>query len=225
MKRTIKTIILSLFVICICFTLCSCAALDEARLNHAFYKDDDTSTITFRNKSYKALPNCEDFSPEWENLAYVTEKDVPVLVRSMFGDILYFSDDLKFLNVYGVKYCAEDLYEKYREKFTNYSLDFYCMEYSYYDKTGYCSTTILLSEDQIKAINNAIKNSQQSNQQIPSYEYDYVDIFACDETMEFKRYLGQLIKYYDKFYISDGNTYKMIATEDEMYFSATFYKD
>ena len=96
MKKYIKLISAVLLTVVICGGLCSCKQLDEMRDNRAIYGKTE-ETLYFRKAEYKLLPQCDDLYIEDENLGYVTEKDVPILLSDMIGKTVWFDDEALFI--------------------------------------------------------------------------------------------------------------------------------
>lgn len=164
MKRIIRIIAAVMCIALLGVTLCSCQQLDDKKRNHAVYTDDSKETIEFRGNAYKrlTLPSetisataFYDYIPE---SAYVTTKDVPVLLSSMFGEPIIFdtkSDDPVIIqcynespittensyylnsisNYYGYQfdakkcYVREDFYDELKEELKDGNLE----HYFYYD--------------------------------------------------------------------------------------------
>ena len=90
MKKVIRIITAALCAAMIGATLCSCRYLDEKKENNAVFTDDSKEYIEFRDHTYKRieLPSGLTAMVDYDfgvEPAYVTEKDVPVLLNSMYG--------------------------------------------------------------------------------------------------------------------------------------------
>lgn len=216
MKKHLKYIAFALLIVTVCISLCSCKQLDAARSEHAWYSPTDDGFIYFRENTYKPLPECDDFSPVCEFNGYVTEHDVPVLVKEMYGDYFSYSEDLKFLNTYGTTYCVEDIYDEYCEKIKSYKLDNYCIEKMNYDEETHKMSyeTVILSEKAKNALNDILNNSEPIDENIS--EYYSTSILLCDKIGEFQKYIAR--------FVSSGNGL-YITTEGKDYQSVTYKVD
>ncbi len=201
MKRYIRLIAGVLLTVMLCLSFCSCAYIDEERLYHAKWTDDAKNVISFRGNDYIKLPYCEDLNfidSGEEEMSFVTENDVPLLLSSLYGDCVTVSKDGEFLSVetwsfladeytFGI-YCRADLYNELLTAIETYKLDRYCVHEpkEYYDEDGYYhyeSSYRLLSEKTTECIKTAISNGGVVTDSI---RWDYgADIFLCDQSLRF----------------------------------------
>lgn len=89
MKKVLRLTSLVLTLLMLIFTFCGCTAIDEARKNHGIWKDADKTVIELGGKEYKLLPECQYLNPSVANdydCVSVTEKDVPLLCKEIFGE-------------------------------------------------------------------------------------------------------------------------------------------
>jgi len=100
MKKVLRPIAAVMCIVMLAVTLCSCQYIDDARSKHAVYTDDKKSTLIFRDKEYKKV-NIKNSNTTFimnESIfedCYATNSDVPVLLRSMYGDDMYLSEALE----------------------------------------------------------------------------------------------------------------------------------
>ena len=216
MKRTIKSIAVFLAVITLCLSFCSCAKLEEAKENQAFFSQSEDGIIYFREKAYKPLPECDDFNIRATYNAMVTEHNVPVLLKNFYGKFFYYSEDLKFLEVGGTKYCLKELYDEYYNKIQSYQLDNYCVEDYYYDRER--NRTVyefyVLDKNAKNALDDMLNNFETAK---PLGNEIYSrSILICDENAEFTRFYARLVSTTDGIYIAlDDKSY------DAVYYKAT----
>ncbi len=95
MKKVIRIIAVAICITLLGVTLCSCQYLDDKKDNHAIYCDDSKTSFTFRGYTYKKISSPSNMSfiepkTDFTN-AYVTEKDVPVLLSESYGNTMAFS--------------------------------------------------------------------------------------------------------------------------------------
>ena len=110
MKKTLRLAALVLTLLMLIFTFCGCDAIDEARKNHGIWKVADKTVIELGGKEYKLLRECQYLNPSVANdydYVSVTEKDVPLLCKEIFGEQFLRSDDGIFL--------VSDLYDIYTD--------------------------------------------------------------------------------------------------------------
>lgn len=91
MKKSLKIIALTLTVIMVSVSLCSCRALDEAKANRGIYSGDHLE-LEFKGETYRFLaPGKFTFIREsldgWTNYR-ATEPEVPVLLAGWYGDMI-----------------------------------------------------------------------------------------------------------------------------------------
>lgn len=158
MKKSFKLIALTLVIVMVSISLCSCRALDEAKANTAIYTDSDKTAVLFRDAIYKYLDTGEYdfiFYRDADPFTYhVIERDVPVLLRAWYGAVMGMSKDGVVLgcndasnskiaeayydsvsnqNVeYGWRtkfYVREDKYDEIKETVEQEKLDHYYLEY------------------------------------------------------------------------------------------------
>ena len=209
MKKYIKIIALSLCLAVFGVFLGGCSYIDEMRADHAILSDDKT-TITFRGDTYKLLPKTDKelyIAYNFENIyfydapVYVTESDVPVLLKEFFhlsgsydqnNDAFCLYDlDIDVINLDNNKYyCNERDYDRYVEALECDSLDYIGFEFETWDiDTDYHlmlePTTRELSDEIINFVKNPDKMTKELYDKINSdynYESLYCNLFKCDET-------------------------------------------
>ncbi len=214
MKKTIRFIALMLVIVTVCLSFCSCAELDEAKANQAFFSQNDDGIIYFREKEYKQLPYCEDLYIRSTFSGRVTDYDVPVLIKEWYGNVFFYSDDLKFIELHGEKYCLKELYDEYYNKILSYKLDNYCIEDYYYDEEKHemFFEYIVLDAKAKQALDDILNNFEPAKPL--GNEVLSKSVLICDEKAEFVRYHARLVKTTDGFYI---------AIDDKGY-EASYYK-
>ena len=176
MKKAIRIAAL-LTVICICFSMSGCIALDKMRASRATSGEGD-SIILQDGTVYELLPECEDLSPymgETESL-YIVEEDVPLLLISTMGRIATKSEDGRFVSTYLGEgkgyYCRSDIYfSVFQRIYSEFTPDLYC--YSYWDAESFTDKLYTLTPEQVAALE--LVCSTQEPQKLPAtvrLEYD-----------------------------------------------------
>ena len=193
MKKYIKLISAVLLTVVICGGLCSCKQLDEMRDNRAIYGKTE-ETLYFRKAEYKLLPQCDDLYIEDENLGYVTEKDVPILLSDMIGKPVFFDDKALFITAerypYGSEvWCRADIYEETVQKIENYELDSLCYwnpDFSYhYDESLMEKRYIVVPSTVAEIIRSAFAGEGIKIESMGKYEITYTTFQNCDKTTTF----------------------------------------
>lgn len=176
MKKAIRIAAL-LTVICICFSMSGCMALDKLRASRATRGEED-SIILRDGTVYKLLPECEDLSPymgETESV-YIVEEDVPLLLISTMGRAATKSEDGRFVSTYLGEgkgyYCRSDIYfSVFQRIYSEFTPDLYC--YSYWDSESSTNKLYTLTPEQVAALE--LVCSTQEPQKLPAtvrLEYD-----------------------------------------------------
>lgn len=232
MKRVIKASALLLIIALLTVSLCSCGSLETAKANQAFYLDNNfKSEIILRDTIYRKiyLGNLSFIDAGnyglRENGCYVTEKGVPVLLSSWYGDLYSISNDESVINVFGEYYVREDRYEAVKEAADSAVLDHYYISYypdSYYSgryddiaSKHYDTDTvsnIILDQDVTDAINKALATVNSDKVQLTQdqlYSVEALMIERCDKDMIVTTFDNSLVLLRDgeSFYVSGGNDY------------------
>jgi hypothetical protein len=232
MKRVIKASALLLIIALLTVSLCSCGSLETAKANQAFYLDNNfKSEIILRDTIYRKiyLGNLSFIDAGnyglRENGCYVTEKGVPVLLSSWYGDRYSINKDESVLSIYGEYYVREDKYEAVKDAADSAVLDHYYISYypdSYYSgryddiaSKRYDTDTvsnILLEQDVTDAINKALATGDSDKVQLTQdqlYTVEALKIERCDKDMMVTMYDNNLVLLRDgeSFYVSGDNDY------------------
>ncbi len=232
MKRVIKASALLLIIALLTVSLCSCGSLETAKANQAFYLDNNfKSEIILRDTIYRKiyLGNLSFIDAGnyglRENGCYVTEKGVPVLLSSWYGDLYSISNDESVINVFGEYYVREDKYEAVKEAVDSAVLDHYYISYypdSYYSgryddiaSKHYDTDTvsnIILDQDVTDAINKALATDDSDKRQLTQdqlYSVEALMIERCDKDMIVTTFDNNLVLLRDgeSFYVSGDNDY------------------
>lgn len=152
-----KIIAITLLAILSVTTLCACKELDAKRYGHGTYVDDSYEEIRFHGNTYLRIPNGQElidavYSEENKDIILlnhytsqvdITKKDVPVMLKRMFGNRLnaYFGeyDEPVMLSLYNYDdtssyghmsyYCREDLMDEVVQSFVDMKIDSYYFSY------------------------------------------------------------------------------------------------
>ena len=230
MKKVFQISALLLIIALLTVSLCSCRSLETAKANQAFYLDNNVkSEIILRDTIYRKiyLGNLSFIDAGnyglRENGCYVTEKGVPVLLSSWYGDLYSISNDESVINVFGEYYVREDKYEAVKEAADSAVLDHYYISYypdSYYSgryddiaSKHYDTDTvsnIILDQDVTDAINKALATDDSDKRQLTQdqlYSVEALMIERCDKDMIVTTFDNDLVLLRDgeSFYVSGGN--------------------
>ena len=134
MKKSMRFIALALAFLIACFAFCGCDFIEEARKEHAVWKNNEKTLIELNGKEYKLLPECDFLNPVCDYYNYtVTDSDVPLLLAEMYGEYVSVSEDKNFIIVDGTEeleptssyyepakiYCAVEYYDKVKKQIEN----------------------------------------------------------------------------------------------------------
>ncbi|MBQ9680000.1 MAG: hypothetical protein IJV48_04895 [Ruminococcus sp.] len=231
MKKTVKLLALMTVIAVVALSLCSCRSMDETIANQAFYTDSTKTEFTLRGKLYRKMDigrlsfiDAGNY-PSQNNGCYITEKDVPALLSSWYGDWYFINDDETVVYVYGDNYVREDKYEAVKEVADSAVLDHYYISYypNLYHSAPYESieadywdtdtvSNILLDQDVTDAINNALKTAESDKVQLSDERLQSVDammIERCDKDMIVTTYDSDVVLLRDgeKCYVSNDGSY------------------
>ena len=234
MKRFFRLTALAVACILLALSLCSCRYIDEQREAQAFYNEDKTE-IEFDGAVYKQMNIGSRYHPIMDVDGYyydrpsyrVTEKDVPVLLSSVYGNSLYVNDRKTtleasatynmFVDAYDWEptyFFREDIYDKVKQILVDGDMDHYYFDYYHYptnsDDDSYKHVTELLDDELTAAFNKAISVPREEKigyQSLPS-DTDILIINACDADMliEYSDHQYYIIRDGADFYAWDGNT-------------------
>lgn len=197
MKKNAKRIFALLLVLMQLVLLCGCNALDEMRQNQAFLNED--GDILWNGGIYKVLPASEYFAPEcdYNTIVNVTEKDVPVLLSSMFSKSRYYpSDDGRFLEAHDYiekgYYCEASIYDAISARIQKpFVPEIVCYSYDVYQEDAYDYETkyYTLTQEQVDAIKLVVKNTVPTTMQDGMYldSQWQLRLEECSKDMLFRR--------------------------------------
>ncbi len=164
MKRMTRIIAALMCIALLGMILCSCQQLDDKKRNHAVYTDDSKETIEFRGNNYKrlTLPS-ESIVPvtPYDYIgatAYVTTKDVPVLLSSVFGEEI----------AYDIKSDEPVVIQCYKESSIETNNNFLVNSTSVYGYQ-YDNEKCYVREDHFDELNEELKDGNLDHY----YYYDY----------------------------------------------------
>lgn len=191
MNKTLKRISALVLAAASCLVLCSCN-IKEMKEAWAFYSENE-GEIIWGGQVYKSLDRQylpEGFEMRTEGVCYITEKDVPVLLSTVFGDGAVYNHNKTMVRGSGVKsscYAREDVFDYVNTLFENHHyIDRYCVEV-HNEFTSKISFE-LVEERYISAIYGIVSNDdlvieEQSGERTIN---DYTHIYLCDPEMIFQ---------------------------------------
>lgn len=231
MKKVFKISALLLVIFLLTVSLCSCRSLETAKTNQAFYRDNFRSEVILRDNIYQKIHlgnlsfiDTGNYGLQ-DNGCFVTEKDVPVLLSSWYGERYSISKDESVLSIYGEYYVREDRYEAVKDAADSAVLDHYYISYypdSYYSgryddiaSKRYDTDTvsnILLEQDVTDAINKTLATVNSDKVQLTQdqlYSVEALMIERCDKDMIVTTSDNNLVLLRDgeSFYVSGDNDY------------------
>lgn len=200
MKKTIKILMSILLLALLSVSLVGCKQLDDLKRNHGVYLDASKEEIELRGHVYEKVAERvlrtstegETYliADEWSMV--VTEKDVPVLLASSYGETIRYNsreeEDPVILSVYDgrelgsveVFYCRSDYLETLKAKRKSVVLDHF-----YYTKMMY-------SEAEDKMVNKKKMVSEEATEVIKktlTRPYDpSIDLDAQTAYLDFSEY-------------------------------------
>lgn len=165
MKKTFKITALLLAITLLAVSLCSCQALDEARTNHAVFTDKEYTAIEFKGHTYRLMDSSEKYDfiiANYYTDCYVTDKDVPVLLKGMFGQPISFNGNETVIEVDidSAKATADEVF------FDSYDMMNYNPHMTY-------NTNYYVREDVYDAVKASIKNAKLDHYYIEFYPYEF----------------------------------------------------
>lgn len=234
MKKILRLTALVLTLLMLIFTFCGCDAIDEARKNHGFWQDADKTVIELGGKEYKLLPECQYLNPSVDNsydYVSVTDKDVPLLCKEIFGEDFLRSDDGLFLvsgfygDIDGVKtlnYCVSDRYDEIVGRINGkIEMNRFC--YTYYnhdDDYNYNAQVYYLSDEETNAVNRVLQSEEIS---VLGECDDYIDIYRCSKDGLFTEYCLDIMLFEEKMcirvqtdFLGSEKVDKYYAVSDEL---------
>ncbi|MBR2696441.1 MAG: hypothetical protein IKE48_02930, partial [Parasporobacterium sp.] len=215
MKKQIKAILLAGILAVSVLSLCSCKQLDEAKNNHGIYLDSGKITVGFRGETYTRIETglenkhyydsdeaVAGFIQRDTNGVYLTEKNIPVLLKDVYGDrVDYFAGDEVspvILSVYGYDedkgsyqtyYCRDDKAEEIKDVLKNKKLDQFFFSYGGWDEylDNFETITVVLDPQMTDAIHESLdrrfdpETDYKDFWDIPNTDRNYLVVEACDK--------------------------------------------
>jgi len=184
MKKTIKKLLVIALAVGMCFVLCSCDFIREMRKSWAYYTDETKEKIIFHDKIYLPIDDerLEEYFIKTDNLGSVSQKDVPLLLSSVFGDEMWYNSNKTIIEAVRQDseneiYCREDYVDELMAFLDNPVMDRYCFDAIDFETLEF--ETKVLSEDAVKLINDIILTGKPYED---NYDYDDINyIVMLDE--------------------------------------------
>ena len=218
MKKAIRITAL-LTVICICFSMSGCMALDKLRASRAIMGPEDTIVLQ-DGTVYKLLPECKELSPDMGNVEtiYIVDEEVPLLFVFFLGIVTEKSEDGRFLSKYsGMKneyYCRSDIYYSvFQRIYSSFTPELYC--YRYYDPKSFSDKLYTLTPEQAAVVERVY--TTQAPEKLPSsarLEYDYrIDLIMCSSDYLFATDTVDICELNGMYYLFYDNTIYSVPEE------------
>lgn len=195
MKKTLKIFLVISLMLSLVFCLCSCIDLDAIRQTRISYSDENQTEVEFLGKTYKQLDKRIGeylYSYDLNEKLYAAKEDVPLLLTQMYSAwATYNSDDTRLIDIEGIYYCREDIYDYATDLLDSNEFDYLCM--TDYDVETRKDTVKMLDESLIQTVDIIILTVE------PMLEYtggirDTVSIMATDKTALFMHDLFRVEK-------------------------------
>lgn len=212
MMKTKGFIALIITLAC-CLTLSGCVDVDELRKTHGIWVEEGENTILMDGKVYRRLMFNDrliiDVKYKTMEYGYVTDANVPVLLKEAYGEYFRISEDDVYLcmdvdndgdNEY---FCLEEKVEEITEKLEDTSImkNYY---YKYTEKDKWVESRYVLSSEEVTAIADCI--TQGGNLRVIPFDdgltYDYyVRLYRCDDSEVFSEFVCGIMAYENRYYV------------------------
>ena len=224
MTKTKRFIALILVLVC-CFTLSGCVDIDELRKSHGIWADETHNTILLNDKVYERLMFNDRLSIDVEigSTGYVTDANVPVLIKDMYGEWFWMDEDGLYIwmdidDDYDKEYfCLSEKHEEITAMLEDTSImkNYY---YDYRDGSDNKYKRYFLTDEEVDAIADCLLDGE--NERIIPYDegltYDYyVQIYRCDDSEVFSEFCWGIMAYENRYYIC------MYTIEETMIYEVT----
>lgn len=146
-----KKFVVLLVALGLLFCLCGCSGLEQMRKQQAFMGDN--GEIIWNGSVYQKLPHNDAIyiDTSYDDVVYLTQKDVPVLLSVFAMEQMLFSgkDGILLEAEAGTYYCREDQYERALQLMTeNFTPEFVC--FCYYTEEG--TEYYTLTQEQVQTL-------------------------------------------------------------------------
>ncbi len=226
MKKFVKSgIVIAMALTCM-LGLCSCKALDDARYNHGIYLDENRESLELRGLRYTEITEgldaydgsvgfetkdgsyLEFVDSGWGGI-YITERDVPVLLKDQYGDTTNSiggdGETPTIISVYHYEeeggrtircYCREDKAEDIEALLKHPKIDEYFLDVSgwEYDTDRFVSLKDLMDSNVKDLVNRNLSEHYDDKTDYLSFDElydaedvseDYLELQSCDDEMIF----------------------------------------
>lgn len=192
MKKIVKIFLALSLMVAIVFCLCSCVDLDAIRQTRISYMGENQTEVNFLGKTYKQLDKRTNEylqSYELNEKACAVGDEIPLLLTQMYSRwASYNSTDTRLIEIEGIYYCREDIYDYATDLLDRNEFEYLCM--IDYDKKN---TVKMLDESLIQTVD-IIISTVEPMMEYPDEIYDTVSIMATDETALFMHDLFRVEK-------------------------------
>lgn len=246
MKRVISLLLCVVIAMVMCVAFTGCDMIDEMRAAHGILSEDRL-TVNLNDKTYYRLPVDKEFfcttsfGRNYCEGIDVTDKDVPLLLKSDFSYIAQYDMATDIINVrftegfdptvyemyFDYYYCNEEDYERLLKAYNENEIDSIGIGREYQDETyAVCLTLDVMNEDFTNEImgylNDGSKMSAQLFEEIYNKQ-DYMQsladcLYKCDKDGVLAECLNYLNIVKDKngnAYLKDYNTEKAVKLSEK----------
>ncbi len=183
MKRKIA---LALVLVLVCLSFAGCT-LEKQRQSHL--KFDENGNIPYNDNIYILLEDNSallDPALNEEEIFYLTEPDVPLLLQKKYGMYAYVSMDERFIYSAGLYYCRSDIYEKVAAELKNPEMENFCYDLSYYG----IYEAFLISQEDAKWLRELVQQiePEQSDIWYSAGPEVIAKLYSCNADMFLREY-------------------------------------
>ena len=213
MKKQVKCGLVLVLVLVLLCSLCGCKALDEMRKQQVFL--GDSGEIFWNGSIYKPLPYNEYLAVDTDfETVYVTNKDVPVLLSSLFFEkTLEICTDRRFLlemDEEYIYYCQASAYDAICARLElPFEAEILCYWYSEYNDDYFDYKPYTLTDEEAAAINQ-VKQTTEPKVMETDWLLDYDWSVALES-----RSADMLLCRNDMEIAVQGDTYYLLVSGDE----------
>ena len=249
MKKIARIILSSALLAVLALSLVGCRQLDAARKTHAIYLDDSKEQIELNGQTYSLFETKGQWAGESSDSylmtddygIYVTDKDVPVLLKEAYGRQARYNNrgewDIPVLSLYDddyntVYYVRDDLWTELRAQRDSIKLDQLFIKNGRWDtdRNAFVAEKGLLSDKAKEVILKTLERPVDAAYDIVDDEYlsfaSTIDIYRTDKDVLYTNgdlimlgstYNGDCFVALNPYSNEKTNSWKKIANSDTTY--------
>ena len=192
MKKTLKKLLVIALAVGMCFVLCSCDFIGEMRKSWAYYTDETKDKIIFHDKIYLPIDDerLGEYYVKTDNIGSVSQKDVPLLLSSVFGDEMWYNSNKTIIEAARQDseneiYCREDYVDELMAFLDNPVMEYYCFDVL--DMETLETQVKILDKDAVELINDIFLNVAPYEEREEDYNNKVYSatLYECDKEAVF----------------------------------------